>query len=336
MTLHTSMETSRRSSNIFFEIRQCSTCNGVDPKDPIFLTCGHIFCGPPKDCFRKLGKLDSKTSTLKCPICNAMYKKAVSSSKPVPEQSDFCLAPNCVKHESVKVLFWCNDCDEKVCHVCEEETHEDHSMKSYKLHMQRSVKRKLTALTSVIDSRIAILDKSKRAMDAKRLKIISNFSDIKRFAESSSNKVDEKTLQAFLHLPTQRNENFCSPPVFDAEDFIFTDGHFRLFPMLSKVEEFHFECKISDIQKMKIEKGQKSDLVELRCGYKACVEAFRNKVSGINLFLLFEPKDLTIDWAIFVFFQFSIKNNNTSTWERKQLLANKYSTNLERWGDEQV
>ena len=147
--------------------------------DPRVLPCGHSYCGGnSKTCLNAL----KVSNGLKCALCNDVHEIEISSLKPLfgirdiihrsymgsprsqeqlndhvdentPSTSGATVmkmvGPKCDNHFCSPVKFWCVECSQFICEICFEETHQSHSLKSYRCYLQDTVKEKLSSIHSV-------------------------------------------------------------------------------------------------------------------------------------------------------------------------------------------
>ena len=185
---------------------ECAICS-EHIFDPRVLPCGHSYCGgKSKTCLNAL-KVENG---LKCALCNDVHEIEISSLKPLfgirdivhrsytqspcPQEqyvdhvdgieasssaspANKMMGPKCENHFCNPIKFWCVECSQFICETCFEETHQSHSLKSYRCYLQDTVKEKLCSIHSVE----AIIEENVEKCGKKRNILQTEMSEIDEF-----------------------------------------------------------------------------------------------------------------------------------------------------------
>ena len=178
----------------------CSVCSEIF-SDPQVLPCGHLFCGPPKNC---LTNLCNGEGYVKCAICNILHKIDVDDLSPLygtrdaienigklnlpisNDLSDHKNAPEKYppysEHSKTDCEFWCNDCREAVCHKCIDDDHRDCNL--------RMMKYALSSLVNEALERLPLLEEKKDAMSKILTHLHADLEDLKEMSEQHEKEID--------------------------------------------------------------------------------------------------------------------------------------------------
>ncbi|XP_008407109.1 zinc-binding protein A33-like [Poecilia reticulata] len=148
----------------------CSVCKDVF-KDPVILSCCHIFC---KEC---LNKWWGEKPARECPVCKALPITEDSLCNLVLknlcetflQQRDQRLSEDLCSLHSKKLRLFCLDHEQPVCHICSHsDKHTRHRFKPIEEVVQQlknKLKETLEPLKKILDLRMKVLEKFHRTAE---------------------------------------------------------------------------------------------------------------------------------------------------------------------------
>ena len=236
----------------------CSICTGI-LSDPRVLPCGHSYCGPPKNCLDII-VLDNG---LKCALCKGFHNLNKSDLKPlfgirdyihqatkpaVRRKSKKFKAPFCSLHDDTSVTFRCKTCNLDVCAECiDDGKHDEHSLRSFKKHLQDLVGKKLTECEKDIPKlekqiagflgksedkirefkpKLTEVESCKAALLLQKVAIddyLESQSMLKEFVSNSGTDIDISVINSFLKLPISLPNVSCLVPKKVEPGFLFAN-----------------------------------------------------------------------------------------------------------------